>query len=282
MERDPKFLIVQHFNWQTDLNDPDMILFNVNGDVILRQNEIIINKFTATIEALRFPEYFQLVSSEKQNWVIYLTSERIICKNNLEQTKGLFEFMDHIDNNGILIVVDSTGKISVDEMFKIVEGKKRPMKDFTIAFQIAYSRISSISINKGETKNGKAIPNAIELWYKDSKDKSDSQFIIYPTDLNVEKPYDLGLLLQKISLEEKLKCTEKKHQIDPTWNIGDYNSWKSTLIRLIQKPDMQAQGSGDLDSDSWDPIVFQAHPIQWLDDVFARSIKKEDRFNSSI
>jgi len=281
MERDPKFLIVQHFNWQTNINDPDMILFNPNGELILRQNEIVVIKVSGTVEALRFPEYFQLVSAEKQNWVMYFTSERIIIKQNLEQTKGLFEFMDHIDNNGVLIVVDSTGRISLDEMFKMVE-KRKPLKDFSIAFQIAYTRISSISINKGEGRGGKSIPNAIELWYKDSKDKSDTQFINYPADLNIEKPYDLGLVLQKISLEEKLKCTERKHQIDPTWNIGDYNSWKSTLIRLIQKPDMQAQGSGDLDSESWDPIVFQAHPIQWLDDVFAQTIKKDDPFTSLI
>jgi hypothetical protein len=197
--------------------------------------------------------------------------------------KNLFELMDHLDNHATLSVVESTNTVNLNEMFKMVDKKKKEINDYIITFQLALTRLSSISVTKVENKkNGKPIPGGIELWYKDSSLITDSQITICPSNLSFEDPYKHALQIHTESLKEKLRCVEKKREIDPKFSSGDYSSWKSTLDRLAKKPDMLAQGSGDLDSESWDPLVFQSHPIQWLSDVFSHSITTTDKVHLSM
>lgn len=282
MSRDPIFLIVKKDRYMAGVDQPNLILFNTEGDLILRSTESLLNKFEGTVEILRYPEFFQLISAEKFEWKIYITTERIIFANNLNSFKGLFEFMDHLDNNSTLTVVESTNTVNLNEMFKIVDKKKKEMNDYVLAFQIAYTRLSSISVTKVESKkNGKPVPGGIEIWYKDSSILTDSQITIYPANLSFEDPYKHALHIHTEALKEKLKCVERKKEIDPNFTQGDYNSWKSILDRLYKKPDLLAQGSGDLHSESWDPLIFQSHPIQWLSDVFSHSIKASDKVHLS-
>ncbi|MCP4760617.1 MAG: hypothetical protein GY870_02475 [archaeon] len=79
-----------------------------------------------------------------------------------------------------------------------------------------------------------------------------------------------------------MKCVNKKHELDTTWSVSQFNTLELALKRLIQRPKMLAQGSGSLDSDSWDPIIFQTHPIQWLSDIFSRSLIKGDKFSLTM
>ncbi|MBD3352441.1 MAG: hypothetical protein GF364_13215 [Candidatus Lokiarchaeota archaeon] len=283
MVRDPKFLLIQNNRYTAGIDGPNLILFNLQGDLILRSKEAMLNKFEGKVEILRFPEYFQLLSAEKYAWEIYVTTERLICKNNLYKMRGAFELMDHVDNHSTLAVVEPTGTVSVNDIFHMVDKKDKELKNYTIAFQIAYTRLSSISVTKKEQKRtGEPIPAGIDMWYKDSAEAKDSQITIYPINLSFEDPYRHALHIHTESLKEKLRCTNRKKDIDSSFNKGDYNSWKSTLERLLKKPDMLAQGSGSLDSDSWDPLIFQTHPIQWLDDVFAHSIEPKDKVHVSM
>lgn len=283
MDRDPKFLIVSNTRYTRNIDSPNLILFNQDGELILRDKEVLLNKLDASVEILRFPEYFQLLSSEKYSWSVYITTERLICAKNLAKISGAFELMDHIDNNGVLAVIDPTNAINLDQMFKIVNRKKSEARNFTMAFQLAYTRISSISVAKIEDpKTFEPISGGIELWYKDSINASDSQIIVYPENLSFEKPYDHALMIHKNALDEKLRCANRRKEVDPNFTKGDFATWKSTLTRLIQKPDMLAQGSGTLGVESWDPLIFQTHPVQWLSDVFARSLDASDRVNTSM
>lgn len=283
MERDPKFLIVSNTSYSRNVNSPNLVLFNTGGELILREKEVLLNKLDASVEILRFPEYFQLLSSEKYSWSVYITTERLICAKNLAKVSGAFELMDHVDNNGVLAVVDPTNSVSLGKMFKLVNRRKSKTRDYTMAFQIAYTRISSISVAKIEDpKSGEPISGGIELWYKDSLNASDSQIIIYPENLSFENPYEHALMIHKNALEEKLRCAEKRKEVDASFTKGDYSTWKSTLTRLIQKPDMLAQGSGSLGVQSWDPLIFQTHPVQWLEDVFARSLEASDPVTTSM
>ncbi|MCP4760891.1 MAG: hypothetical protein GY870_03855 [archaeon] len=284
MSKDPKFLIVKKYQYTEGINEPDLIFFDISGNLILRHNEVFLSKFMGTVELLRYPEYFQIISAEKYSWEIIITSDRIVCKQNLNEVFGAFELMDHIDNNGVLVVVDPNRKLNLKDMFKFVNKREKNVKDYILTFQIANTRISNISITKVEGPNELPKPGAIELWYKDSSILTDSstQIIIYPKDLYVEDPYLLGLQIHKYSLEEKLKCVNKKHELDTTWSVSQFNTLELALKRLIQRPKMLAQGSGSLDSDSWDPIIFQTHPIQWLSDIFSRSLKKGDKFSLTM
>ena len=63
MARDPKYMLVRLDSY-TDINSPDLCLFNTDETLILRDGEVFHNKVEGTIELLRHPEYFQMVSSE--------------------------------------------------------------------------------------------------------------------------------------------------------------------------------------------------------------------------
>lgn len=285
MPRDPMYLIIKNGDYGESYNNPDLfILDGKTGSLIPRDGETVLNKFTGSVELLQYPDYFQMVSSEKYKWTILITSERIVCFNRLDSMPGVYEFMDHVDLRNNLIALSPEGELKVDSIFRLVGNRDPSIRDYYIGFQIAYTRISGVSVVKVDGPKDTARPGGIEMWYKDSDEfnDSDSQIIIYPSDLNVEKPYEIGLLINKNALEEKLRCTEKKKEIDPNFSKGDYNTWKSVLIRLLKKPDMLAQGSGSLDSSSWDPLIFQSHPIQWQTDAFARSLKPNDKVHLSM
>ncbi|MHA1341309.1 MAG: hypothetical protein ACTSRZ_15135 [Promethearchaeota archaeon] len=281
MERDPKFLIVQKNRYVSGIDQPNIILFNPEGELILRSNEVLIDKFEGSVEILRFPEYFELLSYEKYNWFIYITSERLICANNLDKIKNAYELMDHIDNFGVLAVIEPYGSVSLDDLFAMVRKRKKEVKEYIMAFQIAYTRLSSVSVFKVEDKKGEPIMGGVELWYKDSESATDSQIMIYPKN-TFEDPYKHALTIHTEALKQKLACTNKKKEIDPNFGEGKYVKWKSTLERLIKKPDLLAQGSGDLNIQSWDPIIFQSHPIQWLCDAFPATLKPDDKTHTSF
>ena len=84
--------------------------------------------------------------------------------------------------------------------------------------------------------------------------------------------FDLGVLLQGAVLKQKVKCLKKKHEIDPTWEAEDYHTLLAATQRLVKAPDFLAMGSPSLDDESFNPISFQPHPIQWCDEVFYRSM----------
>ncbi|MHA1819141.1 MAG: hypothetical protein ACTSU2_09815 [Promethearchaeota archaeon] len=280
--RDPKFLIVRNYAWpQSD--DPNLIMFNTEEHLILRDGEKRIDKVEAKVELLRFPEYFEIISEEKYVWEVYFTSERIIVKRSLDKIRGAFELLDHLDNNGTVIVADPLNELDLNHVFKIVDKRKKEIKELTLAFQIAYSRISSISITKIEGSSGNPIEGGIEIWYKDSESSTDSQIIISPTAPKIDEPYKIGLLLQENSLKEKLACLEKKKELDSSFDKGVYNTWSSALKRAIARPDLLMRGSAEPgDKDSWDPIIFQTQPIQWLSDEFSRTLNPNAKIHSSI
>jgi len=279
--RYPIFLIVQKNKFISGMDEPNIILFNTDGDLILKSTEILYDKLECSIEILRFPEYFELLSYEKYNWNLYITSERLICARDIEKIKDAYELLDHLDNFGLVAVIEPSGSISLENVFSMVRKRQKEIKNYILTFQIAYTRISSVSIFKLEDKDAKPKMGGIELWYKDSENATDSQIMIYPKN-SFEDPYKHALKIHTEALKLKLKCIERKKEIDHNFNEGDFIKAKSIFERLIKKPDMLSQGSADLKTESWDPIIFQPHPIQWLCDAFPKTLKPNDKMNTSF
>jgi hypothetical protein len=266
--RDPFFIACNHATHEGYTDEPDYTLLDPTGNLILRSNETIIQEFSGDFMMLRYPEQRWLINNEKiQNWSIILTSERLVGIKPV-LFPGAFEFFDHIETYGKFAGLHPTEELTIDQFFGWLGKKKKNLNSFSLTFQLAFTRISMISCIKMMTPE----ISGIEFWYEDGPNKSQTQIQIFAPTLSGKQIYDIGVQLQGSSLNEKMMCLKKKHEIDPTWEVENYNTYLASIKRLVTAPDFLAMGSGTLDSDSYDPVSFQPHPIIWSKEIFARSM----------
>jgi hypothetical protein len=265
--RDPFFLACFNGNHNAYKDDPQFTLSDSQGNLVLRTGEQILMKFEGDFMMLRFPEQKWLINNEKiQNWTIYITTERIVGAKNI-LFKGAFEFFDHIETNGKFAGLHPTDEISIKQFFQWLGKEDRTLNKFTAIFQIAYTRISSVSCIKLIGTE----PSAIDLWYDDASNASQTEIQIHPHGMTPKQIYEVGIKIQEASLKEKEKCLLKKHQQNPAWEANNYNTYLAAIQRLIKAPDFVAMGSGTMEADSFDPISFQPHVIVWADEIFYRT-----------
>jgi hypothetical protein len=268
-DRDPLFLACFNAAHEGYKDEPDYALTNPQGTLLLRTNESIVAQFNGNFMFLRYPEQMWLINPEKvQSWNIYFTTERIIGIKSVF-FPGSFEFFDHIETHGKFAGLHPTEEMTINQFFKLLGQNDKKLNQFSLIFQLAYTRISMISCVKLMSPD----VAGIEFWYEDGPNASQTQIHIYPAGMASRQIYDLGVKLQGASLKEKEFCLQKKHQLDPAWEPENYNTFLAGIQRLVRAPDFLAMGSGTLDNDSYDPITFQPHPILWAQDVFSRSMK---------
>jgi hypothetical protein len=265
--RDPLFIACFNGNHEGYKDDPQYTLINSQGELILRTDEQLLFHFFGDIMMLRFPDQRWLINNETiHDWGFYLTTERLVVTKKV-LFSGAFEFFDHIETYGKFAGLHPTEEISINQFFHWLEHKDKFLQQFTLAFQLAYTRCSMVSCIKTTSTQ----VNGVECWYEDAPD-SQTEIQIFPSGLDPKAIYNFGVQLQGASLKEKLRCIQKKHQLDPNWEIENYNTYLTSIQRLANAPDFLAMGSGTTDSDSFDPITFQPHPINWDTDVFTRSL----------
>lgn len=272
-DRDPMFFICKKDAHAGYSDHPDFVLVNPAGDPILRTGEILIGPFRADVMMLRYPEQVWLINNmEVHDWNVYFTSTRLIFTKDVV-FPGAFEFYDQVDRYGKLGILHPTEEISLDKFFSILDGRNRKMlDDFKVTMQIALTRIPSISLSKINSTN----VDCIDFFYEDSKNREEStQIQIYPKDLDPKDIIKIGIKLQEVSLREKLECLKKKHEVHPEWEREEYNTFISGLQRLVMKPDFLAMGSAELNEESFNPIVFQPHPLVWNTDTFSNTYDGE-------
>jgi hypothetical protein len=265
--RDPLFLACYNGNHDAYKDDPHFTLTDEKGNLVLRTGEQIILKFEGDFMMLRFPEQKWLINNETiQNWTIYLTTERLVGAKNI-LFKGAFEFFDHIETNGRFAGLHPTEEISIKQFFHWLGKEDRMLMKYTAVFQVAFTRISSVSCIKLIGTD----PGAIDLWYDDAPNASQTEIQIHPHGMNPKQIYQLGVKIQEVSLREKEKCLLKKHQQNPRWEANNFNTYLAAIQRLVRAPDFLAMGSGNMDADSFDPISFQPHVVVWPEDIFERT-----------
>lgn len=267
--RDPFFIACFNGDHSAYKDDPQFTLIDTKGELVLRTNEQMLSRFNANLMLLRYPEQKWIINPETiQNWTCYFTTERIVIAKKV-LFDGAFEFFDHIETNGKFAGLHPTDEISIGQFFHWLGEKDKILQKYTLAFQIAYTRISMISCIKTESTE----VSGIECWYDDTTGgTTQSDIQIFPLNMISKSIYGNGVQLQGAALKEKLKCLEKKHVLDPKWEIENYNTHVASIQRLANAPDFLAMGSGTLESDSFDPITFQPHPINWDSEVFSRSM----------
>ncbi len=263
--RDPLFIACFNGNHDAYKDDPQFTLINTQGELILRTGEQLLSHFLGDIMMLRFPEQRWLINNETiHDWHFYLTSERLVVTKKV-MFSGAFEFFDHIETYGRFAGLHPTDEITIDQFFQWLEHKDKTLIKFTLAFQFAYTRCSMVSC----IKTTSTFVNGIEFWYEDAPD-SQTEVQVFPGQMDPKSIYNIGVQFQGAALKHKLQCLQKKHQLDPEWEMENYNTYLASIQRLANAPDFLAMGSGSLDSDSFDPITFQPHPINWDSEVFAR------------
>jgi hypothetical protein len=267
--RDPLFLACFNGDHSGYKDDSQFTLTDPQGNLLLRTNEQLLTKFEGDFMMLRFPEQRWLINNETiQNWTIYITSERIVGIKKI-LFAGAFEFFDHLETYGKFAGLHPTEEITIKQFFAWLGKGDKNLAKFSAAFQIAYTRLSSVSCLK---LMGTDV-SAVDLWYDDAPGGSQTEIQIHPHGMNPRQIYDLGVQIQGLSLKEKELCLIKKHELEPMWEQKEFNTYLAAIQRLVKAPDFLAMGSGTLDSESWDPISFQPHVVVWAEDVFARSFK---------
>jgi hypothetical protein len=258
-DRDPLFIACFNGNHQGYKDDPEFTLIDEKGQLLLRTGEQILAQFGGNIMMLRYPEQRWLINPETTpDWTIIFTTERIAILKRVV-FNGAFEFFDHIETFGKFAGLHPTDEIKIDEFFHWLGQKDKRLQKFTLCFQLAYSRISMVSCIKttGTDVSG------IDFWYDDAPNNSQSGFQLYPLGHSPKQIYDLGVQLNGAILKQKLQCLEKKHQLDPSWEMENYNSYLAATQRLVTAPDFLSMGSGTIESESYDPITFQPHSLVW-------------------
>ncbi len=272
VERDPLFFVCAQDAHQGYNQHTDYALVDFEGKPILRQDEQMIGEFTGDLMMLRYPEQIWLVDHTKyQNWEIYITSNRVILVKDLE-FPGNFEFFDHIDNYGRLVILHPTEEIDVDDFFDMLGKGKRKIRDFRLVFQIAVSRISSIMLSKSPLNQ----VECVDFWYQDSEDwNNQTQIQLFPRQLEPGQILQVGIKLQQIALREKLLLLDQKHKTDPGWEAENFQTYVAALKRLVVKPDFLAMGSAKITEDTANPIILQPHSLVWNQDAFASTYDGE-------
>ncbi len=268
--RDPFFFACAHATHEGYSDDPEFALVNPEGELLLRTGEKIIKKMRGHFVMLRYPEERWLVQQEKfQSWDIYITSERVVGIHPV-LFPGAFEVYDWLEEYGKFAGLHPTDQIEINQFFRWINKKDKILKNFSLIFQLANTRISSVSCIKMMGTD----PSAVEFWYDDAPNASQTRMYIYPEPgkMTGEDLFNLGVAINGSALIEKERCLKKKHQIDPTWEAEEYNTHLAALQRLVRAPDFLAMGSPGLDDESFNPISFQPHPVQWCQEVFERTM----------
>src|SRR6056297_1955992 len=174
--RDHLFLACAHADHEGYKDDPQFTLIDENGELVLRTGEEVLDTLTGAIAMLRYPEQRWLIQKEKiHDWRIYITSERFVGVHDIFFQKA-FEFFDWIEEYGRFAGLHPTKEIGISEFFHWVGQKDKRLKKFSLVFQLAYTRINSISCIKTMTTD----PSGIEFWYDDSPDASQTMIHIIP------------------------------------------------------------------------------------------------------
>jgi hypothetical protein len=260
---------VFHGNYDpTRTADPRHAWLDPTGALLLRQGERVLTSALANIMVLQFPDQIWVVNPETvQQWELYVTTERVVFTKPAK-FKGCFEFLDLVDQYAQVQGIHPDGhEVTTSEIFHWVGQKSKVVDQVTLALQVALTSISSVSMGK---IYGTAV-DCIDFWFYDQEWET-TQVQVFPQGLKPPQIFQAGVALQEASLREKVACIQKKHELVPTWDPANVTTHLTGLQRLVVKPDFLAMGSGDLASDSFDPIILQPHPLAFGPAVYPRSM----------